>query len=236
MVYGLWSNHLPIHCSDYLLRWLYVWCYLVRDTVWQVSLVQISSGFYECRNRYGRRPIMCVSFILMTLAGFLCTFGPQSKFGNWPSYLIFVAARFLLACSTRGISESGFVLGSEMGKPFSCLLNSRRLDVFLRENSSCTKKASHGWSRHELFLHVRWIFPCFPGLFYSNLATLNTHYYIIYHSLLFLLLVSRLLSIYSMYRELTLWPSLILVCCQKVHDGLWAKIALIKPRKFFDGL
>jgi len=51
----------------------------------------------------------------MTLAGFLCTFGPQPSFGVWPSYIIFVIARFLLACSTRGISESGFVLGSEMG-------------------------------------------------------------------------------------------------------------------------
>jgi len=65
--------------------------------------------------RYGRRPVMSASFILMTLAGFLCTFGPQSNFGVWPSYIIFVIARFLLACSTRGISESGFVLGSEMG-------------------------------------------------------------------------------------------------------------------------
>ena len=91
----------------------------------------------------------------MTLAGFLCTFGPQSKFGVWPSYLIFVVARFLLACSTRGISESGFVLGSEMGRPYSCLLNSHRLDRFRRGNSSCSKKTSHGWSRHELFLYIR---------------------------------------------------------------------------------
>jgi MFS family permease len=65
--------------------------------------------------RYGRRPVMNISFILMILAGFLCAFGPQSNFGVWPSYIIFVIARFLLACSTRGISESGFVLGSEMG-------------------------------------------------------------------------------------------------------------------------
>lgn len=59
---------------------------------------------------------MSVSFLLMTFAGLLCTFGPQHQFGFWPSYLIFVFARFLLAFSTRGISESGFVLGSEMGK------------------------------------------------------------------------------------------------------------------------
>ena len=65
--------------------------------------------------RYGRRPIMSVSFILMTFSGFLCAFGPQAVFGFWPSYIIFIIARFLLACSTRGISVSGFVLGSELG-------------------------------------------------------------------------------------------------------------------------
>ena len=59
---------------------------------------------------------MSVSFILMTLSGFLCAFGPQDAFGFWPSYIIFILARFLLACSTRGISVSGFVLGSEIGK------------------------------------------------------------------------------------------------------------------------
>ena len=59
---------------------------------------------------------MSVSFILMTFSGFLCAFGPQESFGFWPSYVIFIIARFLLACSTRGISVSGFVLGSEIGK------------------------------------------------------------------------------------------------------------------------
>jgi len=59
---------------------------------------------------------MSVSFILMTFAGFLCAFGPQASLGFWPSYLMFIFARFLLACSTRGISVSGFVLGSEIGK------------------------------------------------------------------------------------------------------------------------
>ena len=58
---------------------------------------------------------MSGSFILMSLAGLLCTFGPQAAFGFVPSYIIFILARFLLACSTRGISVSGFVLGSEIG-------------------------------------------------------------------------------------------------------------------------
>jgi hypothetical protein len=51
----------------------------------------------------------------MTFSSLLCSFGPQKSFGFWPSYLIFIVARFLLACSTRGISVSGFVLGSEIG-------------------------------------------------------------------------------------------------------------------------
>lgn len=59
---------------------------------------------------------MSVSFILMSISGFLCAFGPQVSDKFWPSYIIFVLARFLLACSTRGISVSGFVLGSEIGK------------------------------------------------------------------------------------------------------------------------
>lgn len=58
---------------------------------------------------------MGISFILMTVSVFLCAFGPQSHIGFWYSYTIFVLARFLIACSTRGISVSGFVLGSEIG-------------------------------------------------------------------------------------------------------------------------
>ena len=59
---------------------------------------------------------MSVSFILMSVSGFLCAFGPQPKFGFGLSYILFVAGRFLLACATRGVSVSGFVLGSEIGK------------------------------------------------------------------------------------------------------------------------
>lgn len=61
---------------------------------------------------------MSVSFILMTVSGFLCAYGTQPTYGVRSSYIIFVIARFLLACSTRGISVSGFVLGSEIGKNF----------------------------------------------------------------------------------------------------------------------
>ncbi|CAF0804487.1 unnamed protein product [Rotaria sordida] len=81
-------------------------------------------------DKYGRRPIMSVSFILMSVSGFLCVFGPQKIYGFWPSYIIFVTARFLLACSTRGISVSGFVLGSELVGPSKRLLTGIVIEYF----------------------------------------------------------------------------------------------------------
>lgn len=98
---------------------------MVCDNVHYRSAVQViffigymvgSIVFGMLADKYGRRPIMSVSFILMSVSGFLCTFGPQPAYGFWPSYIIFIVARFLLACSTRGISVSGFVLGSEIGR------------------------------------------------------------------------------------------------------------------------
>jgi hypothetical protein len=73
---------------------------------------------------------MSFSFILMAVSGFLCAFGPQPRYGFWPSYIIFIIARFLLACSTRGISVSGFVLGSEIGKHFISIPNNLIPDFF----------------------------------------------------------------------------------------------------------
>ncbi|UJR10527.1 hypothetical protein I4U23_014730 [Adineta vaga] len=81
-------------------------------------------------DKYGRRPIMSVSFILMTFSGFLCAFGPQESLRFWPSYIIFIFARFLLACSTRGISVSGFVLGSEIVGPSKRLLTGIVIEYF----------------------------------------------------------------------------------------------------------
>jgi hypothetical protein len=80
-----------------------------RGTFWDYC-------YYWRAFRYGRRPIMGVSFILMTVSVFLCAFGPQLQYGFWYSYVIFVVARFLIACSTRGVSVSGFILGAELGK------------------------------------------------------------------------------------------------------------------------
>jgi hypothetical protein len=73
---------------------------------------------------------MSVSFILMSVSGFLCAYGPQPRYGFWPSYIIFTLARFLLACSTRGISVSGFVLGSEIGKIYFYMRFNYKVFVF----------------------------------------------------------------------------------------------------------
>ena len=114
--HGLRSCDLPIDCTNDLLRWIHGWF----DRLWHPRRqVQFNAYIDDllCRvlHRYGRRPVMSGSFILMSLAGFLCAFGPRAGFGFVPSYIIFTIARFLLACSTRGISVSGFVLGSEIG-------------------------------------------------------------------------------------------------------------------------
>lgn len=104
-----------------------------KSSVQMIYFVGLMFGailFGTLSDRYGRRPIMSVCFVLMTLSGLLCSFGPQSKFGIWPSYIIFIIARFLLACSTRGISESGFVLGSEMVEPDKRLMVSMVLNYF----------------------------------------------------------------------------------------------------------
>ncbi|CAF4243737.1 unnamed protein product, partial [Adineta steineri] len=50
--------------------------------------------------------------------GFICAFFPQKdKFGFWPSYLVYTISRFILACSTRGIAVTGFVLATELVGP-----------------------------------------------------------------------------------------------------------------------
>lgn len=54
---------------------------------------------------------MGVSFIVITLASFMCAFAPQKGFGFEISYAFFILGRFLLSCATRGIALTGFVIG-----------------------------------------------------------------------------------------------------------------------------
>lgn len=62
--------------------------------------------------RFGRRPIMLSAFIMLIIGSIGATFGPQESFGTLASYLIYATSRFLIACGTRGINVTGFVLGS----------------------------------------------------------------------------------------------------------------------------
>lgn len=61
--------------------------------------------------RFGRRPIMGISFVLMFVAGIICALAPQDLFGYGTSYPFLAVGRFLLACATRGIAITGFVIG-----------------------------------------------------------------------------------------------------------------------------
>ncbi|CAF1313314.1 unnamed protein product [Rotaria sordida] len=65
-------------------------------------------------DKYGRRPIMSACILLMVVTGFICAFFPQKKaFGFWPSYIVYTISRFILACSTRGISVTGSIFAFE---------------------------------------------------------------------------------------------------------------------------
>jgi hypothetical protein len=58
---------------------------------------------------------MGVSFFIISLASFICTFAPQKELGFNISYGLFLFGRFLLSCATRGVALTGFVMGVELG-------------------------------------------------------------------------------------------------------------------------
>jgi MFS transporter, OCT family, solute carrier family 22 (organic cation transporter), member 4/5 len=60
---------------------------------------------------------MLSSFILIIIGATGAAFGPQDQFGVTISYIIYALCRFLIACGTRGINVTGFVLGMEMMGP-----------------------------------------------------------------------------------------------------------------------
>lgn len=66
---------------------------------------------------FGRRPIMLSAFIMLIAGSAGAAFGPQDAFGPLSSYFIYAVSRFLIACGTRGINVTGFVLGMEMMGP-----------------------------------------------------------------------------------------------------------------------
>jgi hypothetical protein len=54
---------------------------------------------------------MGISFFIISTASFICAFAPQEQLGFDISYTLFVFGRFLLACATRGVTLTGFVIG-----------------------------------------------------------------------------------------------------------------------------
>ena len=54
---------------------------------------------------------MLSSFIMLIVGGLGVAFGPQEAFGTRTSYIIYAISRFIIACGTRGINVTGFVLG-----------------------------------------------------------------------------------------------------------------------------
>jgi hypothetical protein len=61
--------------------------------------------------RFGRRPIVLLSFGLLVLGTIGVAFGPQQALGITGSYIIYAIARFLVAFGTRGINNTAFILG-----------------------------------------------------------------------------------------------------------------------------
>ncbi|CAF3367192.1 unnamed protein product [Rotaria socialis] len=68
-------------------------------------------------DRYGRRPIMGISFCIISVASFICAIAPQENLGFQWSYALFILGRFLLACASRGVALTGFVIGVEIVGP-----------------------------------------------------------------------------------------------------------------------
>ncbi|UJR09792.1 hypothetical protein I4U23_014018 [Adineta vaga] len=81
-------------------------------------------------DKFGRRPIMGVSFIVLTFAAFMCALAPNRRLGFEISYAFFVLGRFLLACATRGIALTGFVIGAEIVGPKQRLFTGIVIEYF----------------------------------------------------------------------------------------------------------
>ena len=54
---------------------------------------------------------MLSSFVMMLIGSIGVAFGPQKSIGVVGSYIIYMISRFIIACGTRGINVTGFVLG-----------------------------------------------------------------------------------------------------------------------------
>jgi NhaP-type Na+/H+ and K+/H+ antiporter len=57
----------------------------------------------------------------MLLGSIGVAFGPQKSIGVVGSYIIYMISRFIIACGTRGINVTGFVLGNRKLTKFNVL-------------------------------------------------------------------------------------------------------------------
>ncbi|CAF1264627.1 unnamed protein product [Adineta steineri] len=81
-------------------------------------------------DKFGRRPVMGASFIVITLAAFMCALAPHPKLTFEISYAFFILGRFLLACGTRGVALTGFVIGAEIVGPKQRLFTGIVIEYF----------------------------------------------------------------------------------------------------------
>lgn len=56
---------------------------------------------------------MLSSFLVIIAGAVGVAFGPQDSFGFELSYGLYAASRFLIACGTRGINVTGYILGKK---------------------------------------------------------------------------------------------------------------------------
>lgn len=122
----MWSIILQCHRSNHLLFWLFGWLVGSWQLVWQVysqafsfldyfffSNHKLWSIKFFFSSRFGRRPVILASFMLILVGMVGVAFGPQNAFGFKLSFILYAISRFLIACGTRGINESGYVLALE---------------------------------------------------------------------------------------------------------------------------
>lgn len=57
---------------------------------------------------------MLLAFVLLTIGFTGMAVGPQESLGFVFGYTVYTISRFLMACGTRGINETGYVLALEM--------------------------------------------------------------------------------------------------------------------------
>jgi OCT family organic cation transporter-like MFS transporter 4/5 len=119
---------------------------------------------------FGRRPIMLSSFIMIIIGSIGVAFGPQESFGTLASYIIYAISRFIIACGTRGINVTGFVLGMEIMGPSKRTFAGIVIEYFFAIGQLILVLIAYinnvllenGWRSLAMFL----ILPCIPFLGY----------------------------------------------------------------------